>query len=179
MKLNEITLRDATQTQISTTRSVTRLTNMTTDYSIAICEIFNKNIHGYSEESTQDMENRLLASYTFTNDEFMDKREWLPILANMRMAYSQYSGGMKSHSSIRNYKQIVENPDYYKLDIVKIEELPGGETSAVIKTGGIKQIQKRWKKHLKHKRLVIQKRYRPENLRYREINGRWPADCCF
>ena len=150
---------------------------MTTAYSIAICEIFNKNIHGFGEESTPDMDNRILASYTFTNEEFMDRSEWVPILANMRIAYSQYTSNAKNHSNIRNYKQIVENPAYYKLDIVKLEELPGGETTAVIKTGGIRHLQKLWKKHLKHQRLLQQRRSNPQSLRHREITGQWPDNC--
>ena len=150
---------------------------MTTAYSIAICEIFNKNIHGFDDQSTPDMDQRILASYTFTNEEFMDRSEWVPILANMRIAYSQYTPQAKQHSNIRNYRQIVENPDYYKLDIVKLEELAGGETSAVIKTGGIKQFQKVWRKHQKHKRELIKKRSTPQALRHREITGKWPSDC--
>ena len=150
---------------------------MTTAYSIAICEIFNKNIHGFDDQSTPDMDQRILASYTFTNEEFMDRSEWVPILANMRLAYSQYTPQSKQHSNIRNYRQIVENPDYYKLDIVKLEELEGGETSAVIKTGGIKQFQKVWRKHQKHKRELIKKRSTPQALRHREITGKWPSDC--
>ena len=150
---------------------------MTTAYSLAICEIFNKNIHGFDDRSTPDMNERILASYTFTNDEFMDIDEWLPILANMRIAYSQYPDNIKEHSNIRNYKQIVDNPDYYKLDIVKLEEMPGGETSAVIKTGGIKQFQKIWRKYKKHQNELIQKRSNVQNLRHRETTGKWPKDC--
>jgi hypothetical protein len=131
-------------------------------YTIALCEIFNRNIHGYDTYSTSDIDQRILASYTFTPEEFMDPDEWMPLIENMRIAYSQYSPTTKSHPSIRNYRTIVENPDYYKLDIVQLEEMPGGETCAVIKTGGIKTLQKKWRKHLAHQRNLIRERSEPQ-----------------
>jgi hypothetical protein len=131
-------------------------------YTIAVCEIFNRNIHGYDTNSTSDIDQRILASYTLTPEEFMDPDEWMPLIENMRIAYSQYSPTTKSHPSIRNYRTIVENPDYYKLDIVQLEEMPGGETCAVIKTGGIKTLQKKWRKHLAHQRNLIRERSEPQ-----------------
>lgn len=131
-------------------------------YTIAVCEIFNRNIHGYDTNSTSDIDQRILASYTFTPEEFMDPDEWMPLIENMRIAYSQYSPTTKSHPSIRNYRTIVENPDYYKLDIVQLEEMPGGETCAVIKTGGIKTLQKKWRKQLAHQRHLIRERSEPQ-----------------
>ena len=146
-------------------------------YTIAICEIFNKNIHGYDTNSTRDIDQRILASYTFTPDEFMDPHEWMPLIANMRIAYSQYSPTTKAHPSIRNYSTIVSDPGYCKLDIVQLEEMPGGETCAVIKTGGIKTLQKKWRKHLAHQRHLTRERSKPSNLRYRETHGKWPDSC--
>lgn len=149
----------------------------TMNYQIALCEIFNQNIHGFNEDSSEDMNQRILASYTFSREEFMDKNEWMPMIANMRTAYSHYSPYVKNHPSIRNYKNIVDNPDYYKLDIVQVEEMPGGEACAIIKTGGIKRFQRLWKKHLKHQRKLLQERSKPENLRQRELTGKWPTSC--
>ena len=146
-------------------------------YSIALCELFNKNIHGHDVNSTKDINQRILASYTFTPEEFMDNQEWVPILANMRIAYSQHSPLAKSHPCIRNYSSIVSDPAYYKLDIVQLEEMPGGETCAVIKTGGIKTLQKKWRKHLAHQRYLIRERSKPSNIKFRETHGRWPETC--
>ena len=117
-------------------------------YSIALCELFNRNIHGQGINSANDINQRILASYTFTPEEFMNSHEWVPIIANMRISYSQHSLYEKCHPSIRNYSNIVSDPAYYKLDIVQLEEMPGGETCAVIKTGCIKTLQKKWRKHL-------------------------------
>ena len=146
-------------------------------YTIALCEIFNKNIHGHDNNSSKDIDQRILASYTFTPEEFMDTHEWRPMIANMRIAYSQYSPQSNSHSCIRNYSRIVSDPNYYKLDIVQLEEMPGGETCAVIKTGGIKTLQKKWRKHLAHQRYLVRQRSKPSNLKFREVNGRWPDTC--
>lgn len=146
-------------------------------YSIALCEIFNHNIHGHDDNSTKDINQRILASYTFTPEEFMETQEWLPIIANMRIAYSQYSSHAKSHPCIRNYSQIVSDPAYYKLDIVQLEEMSGGETCAVIKTGCIKTLQKKWRKHLAQQRYLTRERSKPSNLKFREVHGRWPDNC--
>lgn len=146
-------------------------------YSIALCEIYNKHIHGFDDNSTRDMDQRILASYTFTPDEFMDPHEWMPLLANMRTAYSQYSPAAKTHPRIRNYGRIVDDPGYYKLDIVEVEEMPGGETCAVIKTGAIKAIQRKWRRVLKHRRWLVKERSKPTSLRHREETGRWPDHC--
>ena len=70
----------------------------TMNYQIALCEIFNQNIHGFNEDSSQDMNQRILASYTFSREEFMDKNEWMPMIANMRTAYSHYSPYVKKSS---------------------------------------------------------------------------------
>jgi len=145
-------------------------------YSIALCELFNKNIHGY-DNSSKDIDQRILASYTFTPEEFMDTQEWLPMIANMRIAYSQHYLDANSHPCIRNYSKIVSDPNYCKLDIVQLEEMPGGESCAVIKTGCIKTLQKRWRKHLAHQRYLIRERNKPINIKFRETNGKWPEKC--
>ena len=122
--------------------------NIDMTYCIAICELFNENIHGTSSRSTTDINQRFIASYILSNEEFMDKNEWQNMLENMKNAYSQYSQSAKCHPTIRNYSNIVNNPNYYKLEIVQVQEMPGGELTAVIKTGYIKTLQRKLKKYI-------------------------------
>lgn len=117
-----------------------------TKYSIAICELFNANIHGVSSQSTPNMGEKILVNMTFSADEFI-QNEWIDVLELMKNAYSSYSDEVKQHSSIRNYKNIVEDSNYYRIDLVETEELPGGECVCTIKTNALKRIQRRWKKN--------------------------------
>ena len=111
---------------------------------IAICEIFNQNIHGKTSQSTLGIDTHILVNNTFTIDEFMNN-EWVPMLDMMRQSYQAYSPNIKQHTYIRNYQRIVDDPRYYKLDIVQTQMLEGGECVAVIKTGLLKKIQRRWR----------------------------------
>ena len=111
---------------------------------LAICEIFNKNIHGKTNQSTRGIDSHILVNNTFTRDEFMNN-EWVPMIDMMRQSYQSYSPNIKQHNYIRNYQRIVEDPRYYKLDIVQTQMLEGGECVAVIKTGLLKKIQRRWR----------------------------------
>jgi len=83
---------------------------------------------------------------TFNVDEFI-QNEWKDVLELMKFNYLSYSDESKQHSSIRNYKNIVEHPNYYKIELVETEELPGGECVCTIKTNAIKRFQRRWKKN--------------------------------
>jgi len=111
---------------------------------IAICEIFNQNIHGKTNESTREIDTHILVNTTFTIAEFMNN-EWVSLIDMMRQSYQSYSPNIKQHPYIRNYKHIVNDPRYYKLDIVQTQMLEGGECVAVIKTGLLKKLQRRWR----------------------------------
>ena len=111
---------------------------------IAICEIFNQNIHGKTNQSTPGIDSHILVNNTLTIDEFMNN-EWVIMLDMMRQSYQSYSPNIKQHPYIRNYKHIVNDPRYYKLDIVQTQMLEGGECVAVIKTGLLKKLQRRWR----------------------------------
>ena len=114
-------------------------------FQLAICELFNRNIHGYSNQSTYGIDSHILVNTTFEAEEFMND-EWVPVLDMMRTSYQAYSPNVKQHLYIRNYRHIVDNPSYYKLDIIQLHELEGGECVAVVKTCLLKNLQRRWRK---------------------------------
>ena len=114
------------------------------NYSIAMCEIFNEHIHGMTTMSSPDIETHWLVSYTFTQEEFMND-EWKSELEVMRNAYDLYPEVLKHHRYIRNYSTIVNHPSYYKLDLVEVLELPGGECVGILKTNCIQRLQRRWR----------------------------------
>lgn len=140
-------------------------------YSIALCELHNKRLHGMTQDSSPDIQNHYLASFVFDNEEFYDN-EWKGLIANMRTAYSQRRN--IKHDSIRNYKNIVNDPNYFNLDIVELTELEGGELIATKKTHLLKIIQRKWRKIHHERKRILQGRKTPRALEERRITGQWP-----
>lgn len=68
---------------------------------------------------------------------------------------------------------------YRKIEIAECIYLPSQECIGIIKTFWIKLIQRRWKNLLKERKIIIKKRCNPNSLKYIEINGKWPINCCY
>lgn len=140
-------------------------------YSIALCELHNKCLHGMTSDSSPNIQNHYLASFVFDNEEFYDN-EWQGVAANMRTAYSQRPN--IKHDNIRNYKNIVSDPNYFNLDIVALNEMEGGEIVATKKTHLLKMIQKKWRKMYHERQRVLKGRTSIRALDERRLTGQWP-----
>ena len=143
-------------------------------FTLALCEIHNEGMHGKNESSTPGIEGHYLASVTFDPEEFYTN-DWRAIAAMMRTHYATHSH-LKNHGSIRNYTNIVDDPNYFTLNIIEMKELQGGECVAAIKTNSLKRVQKAWKKAIKERKEIIKKRSQVAALKYRETHGKWPND---
>lgn len=119
-------------------------------FELAICEIFNRNIHGYTNQSSRDIDGHILVNITFTPEEFMNN-EWHDTINILKSVWQTTPNVLKQHHFIKNYKYIVGHPSYYKLNIVQLYELPGGECVAIIKTGLLKNLQRRWRKWMNNR----------------------------
>ena len=93
--------------------------------------------------------------------------------------YNNLNNNMKTHSIIRNYKQIIAQQNYIQLHIAKVIYLSGLECVAILKTFWIKIIQRTWKKIYKKRCIVIALRKSPSLLFYRESHGKWPDNCLY
>jgi hypothetical protein len=93
---------------------------------------------------------------------------------NLRHASPQYFG---PHPTIRNYRNIVLNPNYIKPEIGEYIILPTQEAIAILKTFWLRIIQKKWKKVFQERKNVIRQRCNLSNLSIREIRGRWHESC--
>ena len=113
-------------------------------FKLAICEIFNRHIHGHTQHSSPGIDEHILINDEVTSDEFMNN-EWMESINMLRDAWQTIPYNLKQHPTIRNYQHIVSGPNYYKVDIIEMIELSGGEQIAIIKTGGLKTIQRRWR----------------------------------
>jgi len=160
---------------------------MTDNYHLAICELFNPTIHGFVENvSSKDVETHYLVNETLSPDQltfdYTDKDPWnfdnLAIYACWRTSkFQSMDAVLCNHNYIRNYRNIMSNEHMHLPNIVKSFTLPGGELVAVIKMFWLKCIQRKWKKIVQQRKLVIQHRKQSKSLIYREIHHTWPLDC--
>lgn len=108
-------------------------------------------MHGFTVNSSSNINGQFLVHTTFNVEEFMED-EWISILDMMKAQYASYPHQFKRHNLILNYKNIIEDNNYFKLDIVKIIEMDGGECVGIIKTNGLKRLQKLYKRKFYEKK---------------------------
>lgn len=159
---------------------------------LVLCEIYNKYIHGDFE--INDVHYFVLYKFIFdlnSSEDDDDDNEYddytnLFELKNLAKKYmkqyqkikrrSDYSF-ISQHSVIRNYKKIIESPDYFKPEIGECIYLDNGTCVCILKTFWIRIIQRAWKKvFLKRKNLWI-KRMSYSSISYKELYGNWPKTC--
>ena len=95
----------------------------------------------------------------------------------LKMVYSNLSNFNSTHPTIRNYMNIIRNPNYIKPEIGEYIILPTQEAIAILKTFWLRIIQKKWKKVFQHRKNIIRQRCYLSNLLIKEIRGRWPETC--
>ena len=139
---------------------------------ISFCELDE-----YQEYDTDD-------EYESDDDDIIDSRGLSNINNELRFLRDNYSNtilnnidSFVNHPTIRNYANIISNPNYIKPEIGEYIILPTQEAIAILKTFWLRIIQRKWKKVFKHRNEIIKLRCNPSNLRYREIHGKWPSNC--
>lgn len=149
---------------------------------IVLCEIFNKFIHGYDDiRSDPNVIGHYLSIDSFNIDEFYldenGERE-IDIVALIHNAkYQELFYTISNHSFIKNYSNIISNPNYIKPEIGLCLTLRGGEIVVILKTIWLRLIQRTWKNIYKTKQLINQKRNTVSSILYRSQTGKWPYDC--
>lgn len=81
------------------------------------------------------------------------------------------------HPTIRNYHNIISNPDYIKPEIGEYIILPTQEAITILKTIWIRIIQKKWKKVFVERNEIIKERCKLQSLKVRKNTGYWPTYC--
>ena len=143
------------------------------EYAIAVCEIYNKDLHGFDENSSPDIQSHILATYVFDVDEFYDEVNNGSMLNIMRRSYEDRMSALR-HDNIRNYNNIVSDSSYFTFNVVKLYELEGNEMVATKKTHWIKIIQKKWRKIYNERKRIIEGRRSIRAMQERERTGQWP-----
>ena len=144
-----------------------------TKYNIVLCELFNNKLHGVI--SSEVSKHYLLINRIKQLDlDFIDN--WV---APLNQDYIDRQEQITPHKFIKNYKNIITQPNYIKPEIGEIINLPSGHTVCIIKTMWLKIVQRAWKRLVKERKQVIQMRCQFQSLKHREITGRWPVNCIY
>lgn len=141
---------------------------------IAICELYNKYLHGNSNE---ELQNHYLLYETFDYDDFFEYYdEILDTLDEIKEVY--YSNiqepFLQKHTTIQNYKHILQNEKYYQIHIVDEYEYETGELCCILKTCYVSILQRKWRKYCYLKkifsnRMLTKNSINPYNVNYSSI----------
>ena len=142
-----------------------------TKYNIVLCEIFNSLIHG---KSNSQVSSHYLNICTFKQLNMIAVEDMCNLY---NQGYLERINQLTHHKFIRNYHNIIINPNYIKPEIGEKIYLPSGHCVCIIKTIWIKLIQRAWKKTYKNRINVIQKRCSIDSITTRVITGNWPKNC--
>ena len=166
-------------------------------FNLVVCEIFNRYIHGYCEDSDKSVESHYLCVHVSRNRSIFDDRDYdsedddelfmhhnvdeahIYDIVDLHSAYylSRSRKRNRPHKFIRNYDAIIAKRDYIQPHIGEVIYLSSGECVAVLKTVWLRLIQRCWRRVYNEKNRVIKRRKQIDYLRYREVNGKWPNDC--
>ena len=142
-----------------------------TKYNIVLCELFNNKLHGNTNEDVCN--HYLLINRIKKLDlDFIDS--WV---APLNQDYIDRQEQITPHKFIKNYKNMITQPNYIKPEIGEIINLSTGHSVCVIKTMWLRVVQRAWKRLFKERNQVIQMRCRFQSLKHREITGVWPENC--
>jgi len=174
---------------------------------LMLCELHYPGRHGKNEYNDKNIETHYLVydkydpisgvsysmldvydeydtDYEYDTDSDMDNERLVRISDEINFLKEYYSNPAHTnpryfgiHPTIRNYQNIVSNPNYIKPEIGEYIILPTQEAVAILKTFWLRIIQKKWKKVFKERKNIIRKRCYLSNLSIREIKGRWPSSC--
>jgi hypothetical protein len=142
-----------------------------TKYNIVLCELFNHKLHG-STNSDVSKHYLLINRIKNLDTDFID--DWT---APLNQDYIDRQEQITPHKFIRNYKNMITQPNYIKPEIGEIINLPTGHSVCIIKTMWLRVIQRAWKRLIKERKQIIQMRCRLQSLKHREITGWWPENC--
>ena len=176
-------------------------------YNLMLCELHKPEIHGKTYDSDTNIETYWLVydrykpisglSYRHSvnyedNDslvehdteqdmvdyELGDLNNDIKFLKEKYLKYANFGATtFGNHPTIRNYYNIILNPNYIKAEIGEYIILPTDEAIAILKTFWIRIIQKKWKKVFKERKNIISQRCHVSNLSIREMTGRWNQSC--
>lgn len=158
--------------------------NLRNKFTLLIPEIYNKYIHGKTNETDPNVFGQFLVLQTFNYNNSNENKivELFDYINSMSKFYKKYYlrnfSGLK-HEIIQNYKKLIRSDSFLNAEIGQIYYLKGGECVCVIKTFWLKLIQRTWKKIYKERKIIQQKRNNPRSILYRQLTAKWPLECSY
>jgi len=173
-------------------------------YNLILCELHYTPIHGKTNTSCPDIEGHYLVidrydgltgisldeideygSETEDDDDdeddgsedFIRLSEIQDATAEFYMEEFNIPARQIPHKLLRNYHNIIRDPNYIKPEIAECIQLPTGECIAIIKTMWIKIIQRKWKNVYAARKHIIKCWSCPSSLFTRRLTGYWPIYC--
>lgn len=146
---------------------------------LAICCLFNPELHGYDTNSTSNILSHYLI-YIIVDIEDFYNNLYKQELNRCKMEYKNWIINKRTnhidiiHPIINNYKAIISKSNNYKINIIEDEILSGEEHVAYIKTFWLKIIQRKWKKVYQERKEILKIRKTFRALREKEMTGKWP-----
>ena len=107
---------------------------------LAICEPHHPTLHGLTQSSTPGVPGHFLLLEKVSNGEWEEE--------GAGVCPPQPPPCRVPHPLLRNYRSLSRVPRMRGLHIVKEYTLSGGESVAVIHTGAIRRLQKKWRSHM-------------------------------
>jgi hypothetical protein len=174
------------ETESETEIEYTSNTNIvnTTKFQLLIPEIYNKYIHGKTNDSDPNIDSNYIVLQTFCLNHSNNVTTLFKYMKEMSRFYKVYykrnfHNLSFGHKLIRNYNNIIKHSSYLNIEIGQIYYLKGEECVCIIKTFWIKIIQRAWKKIYQMRKRIYQLRNRPDSIMYRQITGKWKENCVF
>jgi hypothetical protein len=143
-------------------------------YKLGIYELFNPEIHGFSEISSSPNICGNFLVYTIIHLSDFYSYKYMTDIIDFQLFYYNVDINNFPHPIISQsaYTKLV---DYYKngnLSIIECEELSGMECVAYDKTIWLKIFQRKWKSYYKKLQEDIQRKKQIKYLMKRELNGK-------
>jgi hypothetical protein len=118
---------------------------------------------------------------SFTNYAIINEFEYLNILkSHILKIYKTKQSFIENlnHNLIRNYENIIKNPDYIKPEIFQ-KVYKDDQCYAIIKTMWIRIVQRSWKRVYKERIRIKGLRMKPQSIMYYQMTNRWPDNCLY
>jgi len=148
---------------------------------LGICQLFTPNIHGITEDSSPNIIGNYIVADKIDSGEFYDNSYLLTILdikyGWMNAISMIGTRATYNHPIVLNFRHMVSQKDFIKLDIIESIEMSGGEIIAIIKTLWLRILQRRWKNIFRDRQNRIKLCKTPRALNYRALTGGWPKYC--
>ena len=159
-------------------------------FNLVLCELHNPVIHGFCENSDPEIRGHYLTIYKkkhedgngsdSDSDRTMTDNPVVLIPILIRLYANRYRHLISteiSHPFIKNYKTIISNPRYIKLEIAQTIYLTGNESVSIIKTFWIRLVQRSWKRVCIEKANILKERTKMSSLHHKQATGKWPLSC--